>query len=260
MSCVKRKRQVGNEQMSRTAVLASVQQLWKHLGLKDGFVEKKLVLSGDPDKVVQSSFRVGQLAQASTALVGLAASVFHGRRKSAGDAEDDRLGERLLENAPEVKVDARHAVLCFASEAYNLVDGELPRDIWDDLAGLYATKDGHVRIHTNFPHHRQAALYKTTTEGGSWEVRVSLAGVGQWLRDMGQLGAEDAFKGETMPARQAPMVEEVSNLSRNYVVRNPAGKSPRTLTALKSAICLDNVPDIVAEVPGSLKCDSIKWL
>lgn len=32
-----------------------------------------------------------------------------------------------------------------------------------------------------------AALCKRTTEGGSWEVRVSLAGVGRWIRSLGRL-------------------------------------------------------------------------
>jgi crotonobetainyl-CoA:carnitine CoA-transferase CaiB-like acyl-CoA transferase len=38
-----------------------------------------------------------------------------------------------------------------ATEGYTLIDGKVPKDVWDDLAGLYPTRDGHVRIHTNFP-------------------------------------------------------------------------------------------------------------
>jgi hypothetical protein len=37
------------------------------------------------------------------------------------------------------------------SEGYTLIDGEVPGEVWDDLAGLYQTRDGHVRLHTNFP-------------------------------------------------------------------------------------------------------------
>lgn len=32
-----------------------------------------------------------------------------------------------------------------------MIDGEVPKDVWDDLAGPYATRDGYVRIQTNFP-------------------------------------------------------------------------------------------------------------
>ncbi len=69
-------------------------------------------------------------------------------------------------------MDARHAVLTFRkgillcegaqvvriasldSEAYYTINDALPgggRGIWDNVAGLYKTKDGYVRIHTNFP-------------------------------------------------------------------------------------------------------------
>ncbi len=31
-------------------------------------------------------------------------------------------------------------------------------ELWDPFAGLYRCADGHVRVHTNFPHHRDGAL------------------------------------------------------------------------------------------------------
>jgi crotonobetainyl-CoA:carnitine CoA-transferase CaiB-like acyl-CoA transferase len=37
------------------------------------------------------------------------------------------------------------------------IDGTVP-PLWDRLAGLYRCADGHVRLHTNFAHHRDAAL------------------------------------------------------------------------------------------------------
>ncbi|EME38799.1 hypothetical protein DOTSEDRAFT_140370 [Dothistroma septosporum NZE10] len=40
-----------------------------------------------------------------------------------------------------------------------------------------------------------AALYQTATEGGSWEVNVSLAGVGNYLRSLGQIGGRTGFEG-----------------------------------------------------------------
>ncbi len=31
-------------------------------------------------------------------------------------------------------------------------------NLWDDIAGIYQSKDGWIRLHTNLPHHKQAAL------------------------------------------------------------------------------------------------------
>ena len=43
------------------------------------------------------------------------------------------------------------------SEKYYLVDGQpTAGELFDDLAGVYETKDGHVRLHTNFP---QSVVY-----------------------------------------------------------------------------------------------------
>jgi hypothetical protein len=68
-----------------------------------------------------------------------------------------------------VHVDARHAVLEFSkcccnladenptpflsdSEKYYTIDGKIPEGKgWDELSDIYKTKDGYVRLHTNFP-------------------------------------------------------------------------------------------------------------
>lgn len=42
------------------------------------------------------------------------------------------------------------------SEKWTVTNGDPVGSIWDLLAGAYATSDGHVRIHTNFP--QQVAL------------------------------------------------------------------------------------------------------
>ncbi|KAL4799416.1 CoA-transferase family III-domain-containing protein [Aspergillus venezuelensis] len=39
-----------------------------------------------------------------------------------------------------------------------------------------------------------AALYRQITEGGSWEVDVSLAGTGKYLRSLGQYPGEAGFE------------------------------------------------------------------
>ena len=50
----------------------------------------------------------------------------------------------------------RHAVVECRSERYLRVDGKPPPPAWDAIAGVYKTRDGFVRLHTNFPHHRDA--------------------------------------------------------------------------------------------------------
>ncbi|MFC3124037.1 CoA transferase [Pseudoroseomonas globiformis] len=91
-----------------------------------------------------SSFRVGAAAQASIAAAALAATEIHRRRGGLPQA---------------VAVDQRHALAEFRSERHLRVGGKPPPDPWDALAGLYRCGDGgSVRLHTNFPHHRDGIL------------------------------------------------------------------------------------------------------
>src|ERR1700716_2781064 len=89
-----------------------------------------------------SSFRVAVAAQASIAAAGLAAAQIWKLR--SGRSQD-------------VAVDVRHAVVECRSERYLRADGKPPPPAWDAIAGIYKTRDnGFVRLHTNFPHHRDA--------------------------------------------------------------------------------------------------------
>lgn len=100
-----------------------------------------LSLAGDEPQL-PSSFRVAAAAQVSVALAGLAAADIWKMRR--GEAQD-------------VSVDMRHAVVECRSERYLRVDGKPPPPAWDAIAGVYKTRDdGFVRLHTNFPHHRDA--------------------------------------------------------------------------------------------------------
>jgi crotonobetainyl-CoA:carnitine CoA-transferase CaiB-like acyl-CoA transferase len=58
--------------------------------------------------------------------------------------------------APEVVVDRRLASLWFGWSIHP-VGWTLPA-AWDSIAGDYATRDGWIRLHTNAPHHKAAAL------------------------------------------------------------------------------------------------------
>ena len=101
-----------------------------------------LTLTG-ADPALPSGFAVGTIAQTSIAATALAAAALHQAR--GGPAQ-------------RVAVDMRHAVTEFRSERHMRIDGAPAPELWDELAGLYPTADGHVRLHTNFPHHRAGIL------------------------------------------------------------------------------------------------------
>ena len=92
------------------------------------------------DPVYPSSFAVATAAQATIAAAALAAcEVGHAR----GTPRQD------------VRVDAVHA----AAECLGWfsLDGKVPQ-LWDKFSGLYRARDGWVRVHANFAHHREGAL------------------------------------------------------------------------------------------------------
>jgi crotonobetainyl-CoA:carnitine CoA-transferase CaiB-like acyl-CoA transferase len=100
-----------------------------------------VTLTGDEPQL-PSSFRVGAAAQVGIAAAGLAAAEIW--RQRSGQSQN-------------VAVDMRHAVVECRSERYLRLDDNPPPPAWDAIAGVYKTGDGKfVRLHTNFPHHRDA--------------------------------------------------------------------------------------------------------
>lgn len=118
-----------------------------------------LTLTGDEPQL-PSSFRVAAAAQVSVAATGLAAAEIWKMR--SGQAQD-------------VAVDMRHAVVECRSERYLRVDGKPPPPAWDAIAGIYKTRDkGFVRLHTNFPHHRDAVCTVLNCKPERDEVQAAL--------------------------------------------------------------------------------------
>lgn len=119
-----------------------VADLWRLAGA-DASALDYLELSGS-DPALPSSFRVGTAAQASIAAAALAAAEL---RYCAGASRQ------------HVSVDMRHAAAEFRSEHYLTINGEAPANYGDPLFRAYRTGDGgFVRLHMNFPHHRDAVL------------------------------------------------------------------------------------------------------
>jgi crotonobetainyl-CoA:carnitine CoA-transferase CaiB-like acyl-CoA transferase len=119
-----------------------VADLWRFAG-GDAAALDHLRLTGR-DPALPSSFRVGAAAQASIAAAGLAAAEL---RHQAGAPRQT------------VGVDMRHAAVEFRSEHYLTIDGKAPASMFDPLFAAYRAGDGRfVRLHMNFPHHRENVL------------------------------------------------------------------------------------------------------
>ena len=116
--------------------------LWTLAGRPADALDAVELTGSEP--VLPSSFAVGTAAQASVAAAALAAAELWRLRS----------GRRQ-----RVKVAMRDAGIEFRSERYMRVAGEGAKDPWDKIAGLHRCGDGRwVRLHTNFPHHRDGML------------------------------------------------------------------------------------------------------
>ena len=124
------------------ASIEALADLWRVAGGSPEAVARVDLTGAEP--ALPSSFNVGIAAQVSIAVAGLAAAELHRQRTGV---------------AQRVAVDMRHAAIEFRSERYLRIIGQEPPPSWDPLAGVYRVANGrHVRLHTNFAHHRQAVL------------------------------------------------------------------------------------------------------
>jgi crotonobetainyl-CoA:carnitine CoA-transferase CaiB-like acyl-CoA transferase len=116
--------------------------LWRKASQADEALSYLTLTGAEP--ALPSSFAVGTAAQTSIAAAALA----------AGELWQQRTGRRQ-----RVNVDMRAAAVECRSERYLQVDGAPTPDLWDKIAGVYRCGDERwVRLHTNFPHHRDGVL------------------------------------------------------------------------------------------------------
>jgi crotonobetainyl-CoA:carnitine CoA-transferase CaiB-like acyl-CoA transferase len=156
-----------------------VSDLWAGAG-GDRAALAALTLTGD-DPALPSSFRVGTAAQVTIAAAGLAAAEVHRQRGGRGQA---------------VSVDMRHAAVEFRSERYMRIAGKPPASPWDKIAGVYRMGDGRfVRLHTNFPHHRDGMLKLLAC---SYEREAVQAALSKWEGEKFETTAAEAGLVATM--------------------------------------------------------------
>ena len=141
------------------AARAALADIWSTGGGDRSALERVELTGADP--ALPSSFRMGTVAQSTIAASALAAAEIW--RSRTGQAQS-------------VAVDMRHAAAEFRSERYMRVPGFSERT-WDTIAGLYRTGDGrHVRLHTNFPHHRDGMLKLLGAQYTRASVQEKLSG------------------------------------------------------------------------------------
>jgi len=128
--------------MSSSDTANALAGLWRVAGHDDAALSSAELTGAEP--VLPSSFAVGTAAQATIAASALA----------AGELWRLRTGRRQ-----HVTIDMRAAAIEFRSERYLRVDGKVPAEYHDSIAGLYCCGDGRwVRLHTNLPHHCSGLL------------------------------------------------------------------------------------------------------
>jgi crotonobetainyl-CoA:carnitine CoA-transferase CaiB-like acyl-CoA transferase len=134
--------------------------LWRHAAMPDAALRAIDLTGAEP--VLPSTFAVGTAAQATIAAAALAAAELFRLRSG---------------RSQQVGVAMRDAAIEFRSERYLRVDGAAPQDLWDKIAGLYRCGDGRwVRLHTNFPHHRDGMLRLLGCEHDRASVQRALDG------------------------------------------------------------------------------------
>jgi crotonobetainyl-CoA:carnitine CoA-transferase CaiB-like acyl-CoA transferase len=135
--------------------------IWSAAGGAPSALDAVRLTGAEPQ--LPSSFRVAAAAQASIAAAGLAAAGIWTAR--SGETQD-------------VAVGMRHAVVECRSERYLRVDDKPPPPAWDKIAGVYRVRDGRfVRLHTNFPHHRDAVCKVLNCQAERDDVQAALM---QW--------------------------------------------------------------------------------
>lgn len=106
-------------------------------------VQGEAVIRG-ADPALRTPYRVGTAGAASLAATGIAAAELWKLR----GGREQRVG-----------VDLRAAAASLKSATYLRIDGKPPMAIWDPFSLFYAVRGGRwVRFHTNYAHHRAAAL------------------------------------------------------------------------------------------------------
>lgn len=147
---------VSNPPADGSTARAALTGLWHDAALDPAWPVRAGLPGREP--VLPSSFALASALQASLGAAALAAAA---------------IGQARGGVVQTVSVAARDVVL-EASALFSL-DGRTP-ELWDPIAGLYPCGDGgHVRLHTNFAHHRDGVLRLLGLPQGPGTARAAVA-------------------------------------------------------------------------------------
>ncbi|KAI1343263.1 CoA-transferase family III [Xylariaceae sp. FL0016] len=148
-----------NRQHHNTCTI--VHELWHHLNLPASALDS-LSISPLTAPAIRSSFKIDHLAQSTIALSALTAALVGSTRApkthhayASSGSDTSSSGDVVV---PRVTVNPHHALAEFQAERLYRLNGQPPVSSWGPIGGLHRTRDGHVRVHDNFPHHRDGAL------------------------------------------------------------------------------------------------------
>ncbi len=125
--------------MTRAATFTN---LWTTLGCNP--TAATAVEFTGPEPVLPSTFPVDAFAAATIAAAALAATEF---------------GKLRGLPSQTISIESGRVAATFRSERYFHQEGVIPENAWEPFSGHYQAGDGRwLQLHTNFPHHRRAAL------------------------------------------------------------------------------------------------------
>lgn len=212
-------------------------RLWGELEGAPELLERVSLVG--PTHVLPSVYDVTALASASVALATLAVSELYASRTAC--------------EPRRIVVDRRHAAAAFRSERYlGAVGWSLP-PAWDPLAGDYATRDGFIRLHTNYMHHRRAV---ERVLDGACEREAAARAVARW--DAEALEQAVVHEGgcaamcrtpeawQTHPQGQSLSHEPSFAIAERVALANPAGALQQALRAPLAGIRVLDLTRVLA--------------